>query len=120
MAQRTNAVAQAVPASEIGVASSVLALVRNIAGAFGIALFGSLLNWAEVRNVLKISSLSHLYSHTAVDMATYTSLIILKAQVDAYGLIYEIAAAMLFVGAMFAFFIVVPDREINPEHMLAE
>jgi EmrB/QacA subfamily drug resistance transporter len=120
MAQRTNAVAQAVPPSEIGVASSVLALVRNIAGAFGIALFGSLLNWAEVRNVLRITSLSHLYVHTAVATQTYTSLIILKAQVDAYGLIYEIAAGMLFVGAMFAFFIVVPDRQIDREAMLAE
>jgi EmrB/QacA subfamily drug resistance transporter len=120
MAQRTNAVAQAVPASEIGVASSVLALVRNIAGAFGIALFGSLLIWAEKRNVLQISSLSHLYVNTANNMATFTSLIMLKAQVDAYGLIYEIAAVMLFVGAMAAFFIVVPDREIDREAMLAE
>ena len=120
MAQRTNAVAQAVDPSEIGVASSVLALVRNIAGAFGIALFGSLLNWAEVRNVLNIASLSQVYVHTATNMATFTSLIILKAQVDAYALIYEIAASILFIGALAAFFIVVPDRQIDPELMMAE
>ena len=120
MAQRTNAVAQAVPPSEIGVASSVLALIRNIAGAFGIALFGSLLIWAEGRNVLSIASMSHLYVHTATNLATFTGLIMLKAQVDAYGLIYEIAAAMLFVGALLSFFIVVPDRVIDREAMLAE
>ena len=120
MAQRTNAVAQAVDPSEIGVASSVLALVRNIAGAFGIALFGSLLNWAEVRNVLHISSLSQVYVHTAVNMQTFTSLIILKAQVDAYALIYQIAAVILFVGALAAFFIVVPDRKIDQGLMMAE
>ncbi len=120
MAQRTNAVAQAVPPHEIGVASSVLALVRNISGAFGIALFGSLLDWAEKRNVLNISSLSHLYVHTAANMQTYTTLIILKAQVDAYGLIYEIAAGILVIGALFAFFIKVPERKIDPELMMAE
>jgi DHA2 family multidrug resistance protein len=120
MAQRTNAVAQAVPPEEIGVASSILALVRNISGAFGIALFGSLLDWAEVKNVLHIDSLSHLYVNSATNMATFTGLIILKAEVDAYGLIYEIAAGILFVGALFAFFIVVPDREVDREAMLAE
>ncbi len=120
MAQRTNAVAQAVPASEIGVASSVLALVRNISGAFGIALFGSLLDWAEVKNVLHIDTLSHVYVHTATNIATFTGLIILKAEVDAYALIYEIAAGILFVGALFAFFIVVPDREVDSHAMMAE
>ncbi len=120
MSQRTNAVAQAVPASEIGVASSVLALVRNISGAFGIALFGSLLNWAEVKNVLQIDSLSHLYVHTATAVATFTGLIILKAEVDAYALIYEIAAGILLVGALFAFLIVVPDREVDQQAMMAE
>ena len=44
MAQRTSIIASSVPRSEIGVASSVLALVRNIGGAFGIAIFGTLLN----------------------------------------------------------------------------
>jgi DHA2 family multidrug resistance protein len=113
MAQRTNAIAAAVPANEIGVASSILALVRNIAGAFGIALFGSLLTTVTTRNVLNINRLSHLYINSSQNMATYIGLIELKAQVDAYGLIYEIAAIMLFVGALAAFFIRVPDIELD-------
>ncbi len=120
MSQRTSAIAQAVPANEIGVASSILALVRNIAGAFGIAVFGSLLNWAEVRNVLHITSLSTLYVHIAQNMATFTSLIILKAQVDAYGLIYEIAAGFLLIGALASFFIIVPERKVDPELLMME
>jgi EmrB/QacA subfamily drug resistance transporter len=121
MAQRTNAIAAAVPPSEIGVASSVLALVRNIAGAFGIALFGSLLNWAEIRNALNINSLSHLYVNTTVNMQTYIGLIELKAQIDAYGLIYAIAACFLLVGAIVSFFIKVPEREFDAHEMaLAE
>ncbi|MDR3547664.1 MAG: MDR family MFS transporter [Candidatus Pacebacteria bacterium] len=121
MAQRTNAVAAAVPPNEIGVASSVLALVRNIAGAFGIALFGSLLNWAEERNVLSIASLSHLYVNSTQNMQTFIGLIELKAQIDAYGLIYGVAAVLLLIGALAAFFIQVPEREIDSHDMaLAE
>jgi hypothetical protein len=117
MAQRTSAIASAVPPSEIGVASSVLALVRNISGAFGIALFGSLLTWAEVRNALNINSLSHLYVNSAVNMQTYIGLIELKADIDAYGLIYAIAAVFLLIGALAAFFIQVPERQFDKHEM---
>ncbi len=105
MAQRTNAVADAVPPSEIGVASSILALVRNIAGAFGIALFGTVLDSATGGNVLAIAQHSHLFVHTQTAMAEFTSLIILKAQIDAYALIYRLAAIILFLGALAAFFV---------------
>src|SRR5207249_660370 len=44
MAQRTNIIASVVPDHEIGVASSILALARNIAGAFGISIFATVLN----------------------------------------------------------------------------
>jgi EmrB/QacA subfamily drug resistance transporter len=118
MAQRTSAVASAVPVEEIGVASSILALVRNISGAFGIALFGSLLIWAEGRNVLSIASQSTLYVNNPQNMATFMSLIIFKAQVDAYALIYEIAAVLLLIGAIAAFFIVVPERKFDKEAMI--
>lgn len=37
--QRTNIIAAVVPEEEIGISASVLALVRNIAGAFGIPFF---------------------------------------------------------------------------------
>ena len=40
MAQRTNIIAAVVPQAEIGIASGILALARNIGGAFGIAIFG--------------------------------------------------------------------------------
>jgi hypothetical protein len=115
MAQRTNAIAGAVPPSEIGVASSVLALARNIAGAFGIAIFGTLLNWAIQRNILHINSLSTVYVHTPAVLAQYTGLIILKAQIDAYALIYELAAGLLIIGALMAFFIRVPEVELTHE-----
>lgn len=115
MAQRTNAVAAAVPPNEIGVASSVLALVRNIAGAFGIALFGSLLIWAENRSVLNIAAHSQLYVKSVQNLQVFTGLIELKAQIDAYALIYDVAAVLLLIGALASFLIVVPDREHDQE-----
>ena len=102
MAQRTNIIASVVPQSEIGVASSVLALVRNIAGAFGIAIFATVLNNRVTSNVLKINSLSHLYSHIPLDIEKYISLIELKAQIDAYDYVFFIAAAVIFVGSFAA------------------
>lgn len=130
MAQRTSAIASAVPPSEIGVASSLLALVRNISGAFGIALFATILNSTIEHNVLSISALSTLYAHTAQATAAFSSLIILKAQVDAYGTIYLIAAILLFIGGLVSFFITVPEgvgpkdekeKEREREaHMMAE
>jgi DHA2 family multidrug resistance protein len=39
----TNAATSTVPTNEIGIASSVLALARNIAGAFGIAIYATIL-----------------------------------------------------------------------------
>jgi hypothetical protein len=97
--------------------------VRNIAGAFGIAIFGTILEWREKANVLHIASLSHLYVNTTQNMATYIGLIELKSQVDAYGYIYTFAAILLFVGGIIAFFVKIPDRHMTEEEhqaMMAE
>ncbi len=68
MAQRTNIIASVVPQSEIGVASSILALVRNIAGAFGIAIFATILNDRTNANVFTINSFSKLLSHIPLNI----------------------------------------------------
>src|SRR5262249_50423800 len=62
MAQRTNIIASIVPQSEIGIASGILALFRNIGGAFGIAIFGTILTNAENANVLSIAAHSVIRS----------------------------------------------------------
>jgi DHA2 family multidrug resistance protein len=119
MAQRTNAIAAAVPAREIGVASSILALARNVAGAFGIAIFGTILQHRTETNVLSIASQSHLYQHTLESMQTYIGLIELKAQIDAYAYIYELAAIFLLVGAALAWFVKTPEHELTAEQHAA-
>ncbi len=105
MAQRTNVIASVVPQNEIGIASSVLALVRNISGAFGIAIFATILNNKVNSNVLKINSLSKLYSHVPLDFQKYIALIILKAQIDAYDYVFFIASMIVFFGSFSILFL---------------
>ena len=98
MAQRTNVIASVVDHSEIGIASSVLALIRNIAGAFGVALFGTLLNNRITHNVLQINHYSHLLSTKLADFQKYVSLIILKAQINAYDYVFIVASIVVAIG----------------------
>jgi EmrB/QacA subfamily drug resistance transporter len=105
MAQRTNVVASVVPQNEIGIASSILALVRNISGAFGIAIFATILTDRTNSNVLSINSLSKLGSHLPLDIQKYISLIALKAQVDAYDYVFLISSIIVFAGSFTILFL---------------
>jgi DHA2 family multidrug resistance protein len=105
MAQRTNIIAAAVPKEEVGIASSVLALARNIAGAFGIAVFGTILNTGINNNVLRISQLSSFHGTTRAEYAQFVALIGLKAQMSAYHTVFIVSAAVVAVGACLSFLI---------------
>lgn len=114
MAQRTSTIASAVPVQEVGAASSVLALARNIAGAFGIALFGTVLQnstYAYMSDTVRNSSLN---IHTPGNMAEFIPLMILKAQILAYDRVFVIASSLLFLGAITAYWIKV-RRESDVE-----
>ncbi len=102
MAQRTSLVAAAVPENEVGSASAVLALARNIAGAFGVALFTSLLDSSVEKNVLDLSANSSINIHTPLAYQQTSQLIILKAQVLAYHTVFETAAIIVAIGAFLA------------------
>ena len=110
MAQRTNIIASVVDQHEIGIASSILALTRNIAGAFGIAIFGTILSNRTLSNVLNINNYSTLISHDPKIIQTYISLIILKAQVSAYTYVFIIASVFIFVGSIAILFLKVKER----------
>ncbi len=113
MAQRTNAIASLVPESEMGVASSVLALVRNIAGAFGIAIFGTVLKNTTESNVLSIVNNSELYTHTQNATQQFIALIELKAQITAYHTIFMLASCVMLVGAFFALMSRIPEKRLK-------
>ena len=101
MSQRTGVVASAVPPEEIGVASGILALVRNISGAFGIALCGTLLQNFTKDNVLSLAQNSIIGSTDPAVLQQAVALIELKAQISAYASVFAISAVTVAVGALF-------------------
>jgi MFS family permease len=105
MSQRTNAIASVVPAHEMGMASSVLALARNIAGAFGIALFGTLLSNSLGSAVLNTARNSAVHATSALQFQQGATLIILHSYIVSYHTVFYVAAFVLFFGAILAFFI---------------
>ena len=115
MAQRTNLIASSVPPSEIGVASSILALVRNIGGAIGIAVFGTLITTFTENNVITIARNSIIHATTSAQYQTAIALISLKAQVSAYAHVYVISAIVVAVGAFAIFMIKKSDTEHGAE-----
>jgi len=105
MAQRTNIVASAVPPREIGGASSVLALVRNISGAFGIAVFGTILQNSIKNNVMEIGKYSTINSHDPKIIQEAIGLMILKAQVMGYDRVFLVAFFVAMFGTILAYWI---------------
>ena len=111
MSQRTNIIASTVPKREIGVASSVLALVRNVSGAFGIAIFSTMLTNFIKNNVLTVARMSDLYVHTPQAIGEFTALVTLKAQITAYTTIFHVSAIIMFIGAILSLWIKVDKKE---------
>ncbi len=116
MAQRTNIIAVVVPKDEIGEASGILALVRNIAGAFGVAIFSTILTNSINGNVLAIARQSILNGSGSLLTQQFISLIILKAQVAGYATVFLVSSSIIIVGAFAAFFINVPKEGLTAEH----
>lgn len=119
MAQRTNIIASVVDQHEIGIASSVLALARNVAGAFGVAVFATILTDSTNRYVMQIGQRSILRSTNPTDYQTFIQLIILKSQVQAYDFVFIVAAVLIFIGAVTALWIRV-SHERTDVHVMVE
>ncbi len=119
MAQRTNIIASIVPQSEIGIASGILALFRNIGGAFGIALFGTVLTNAVNGNVMRLAANSVIRSIDPIVIREGIALIELKAQVAAYGEVFFIGSIGMFLAA-FPILLLKTDKEAASRHVHVE
>jgi len=118
MAQRTNIIAAVVPDHEIGIASSILALARNIAGAFGISIFATILSNSTKSHLLDIAQRSILRASSVSIRSIFTALLILKAQIDAYSTIFTISAIIVLFGAVLALWIKVPNERTDVKVMI--
>ncbi len=118
MAPLTNAATTAVPLNEVGMSSGLLNLTRNIGGAFGIAIFSTVLSNAVNANVLMVAQNSHVLGITSATKALAVQLIILKAEILSYGAVFGYAAAAMFIGGLIALFFLrttVSGTDIPPE-----
>jgi EmrB/QacA subfamily drug resistance transporter len=111
MSQRTSLITFAVPQHEVGIASSVLALARNIAGAFGIAIFATILNSAVENHVISMAQNTIITVLNPTTYGTVAALIILKAQVAAYITVFQVSAFIVFIGAIAALFIKIEKNQ---------
>jgi hypothetical protein len=82
-----------------------LALARNIAGAFGIAIFGTILQNATKSRIVAISTHSTVGSHSPAIIEQAIALISLKAQISAYGSVFITSAVLVSIGAVLSFWI---------------
>lgn len=110
MAQRTNIIAVVVPQKEVGEASAILALVRNIAGAFGVAIFSTILNNVVNANVLRTAANSVLNVVNPSNIQQFVGLVILKAQVAGYATVFWVAGVVIVIGSFASFLIKVPKE----------
>lgn len=102
LAPLTTAMTTAVPQNEVGVASGLLNLVRNLGGAFGIAIFGTLLNSLIESHILTVAQNSTIGSTLPQVIKEGTALIILKADLLSYGTVFVYAAGAMLIGAIAA------------------
>jgi hypothetical protein len=96
----TNAMTTAVPLREVGMSSGLLNLVRNVGGAFGIAIFGTLLVNATDANVAQVARYTEVHSASPQTLALVQALVVVKAEVLAYGTVFLWAAFGMAMGGV--------------------
>jgi EmrB/QacA subfamily drug resistance transporter len=105
LAPLTRSAISTIPQQEVGVASSILALARNISGAFGTAIFATILSNSITQNVLSIQRYSILNQIDPVTTSQYLGLIAMKANIAAFATVFRIASFIMFLGVVTSFFI---------------
>jgi DHA2 family multidrug resistance protein len=105
MSQRTSIITNSVPHNEAGMASGILTLGRNIAGAIGIAVFSTLLSTIVNNKLITIASVSQINALSPADYKIAIALMELKAQVSAYGVVYLVCSCIVLLAGLFALLI---------------
>ncbi len=120
LAPLTNAATSTVPIHEVGIASSVLALARNLSGAFGVAIFATILSNSTTANLIAIQTHSIVNTLNPQLLQTIPNLMITKANVLAYSTVFQTAAILVGLGAVSALFVKESKRDFATGEDLAE
>ncbi len=118
MSPLTNAATSTVPVHEIGIASSVLALARNIAGAFGIAIFATILTNSFNSNLLALQQHTIINAHSQAIYGEVVALMAVKANILSFATVFKTAVAFMFVGSLSALFVKESKRDFEGEEPL--
>ncbi|MDE2026867.1 MAG: hypothetical protein KGJ07_10375, partial [Patescibacteria group bacterium] len=113
LAPLTNAATSTVPLHEVGVASSVLALARNLSGAFGVAIFATILTNSVDSNLLALSAHSVVNTTSPTILRSIYTLMIVKANVLAYGVVFKTSAVIVALGGVAALFVKESKRDFQ-------
>jgi len=120
LAPLTQAATSTVPVQEVGIASSILALARNIAGAFGTAIFATVLSNSITSSLLKIQTYSVVNSLNPAVIQEYMSLMAIKANVASYATVFHWASFFMIIGAMSALFVKENKRDFESKEAVIE
>ncbi len=101
----TNAATSTVPLEEVGVASSILALARNLAGAYGIAIFATILSNTTSSHLVEILQHSTINNNNPSTLSTVIPLMISQANILAYRSVFYWAGIFLLLAAVSAMFV---------------
>lgn len=120
----TNAATSTVPLHEVGVASSVLALARNISGAFGVAIFATILTDSTTSHLIALQTHSIVNTQDPQMLQKAAGLMVTKANILAFSTVFRVAGVMLALGAISALFIKESKRDfaagVDKEHAMIE
>jgi EmrB/QacA subfamily drug resistance transporter len=116
----TQAAVSTVPIQEVGVASSVLALSRNLAGAFGTAIFATILSNSTTAQLINIQQNSVINTTNPQQLKLITGLMEVKASILAYGSVFYWAAFFIVVAGIITFFLKDVKRVNEPPKIVME
>ena len=114
LAPLTQAATSTIPLEEVGVASSVLALARNVSGAFGVAIFATVLSNSVNANLLAIQTHSVINTTDPTVISEIYALAATKANILAFATVFRIAIYFMVLGAGAALFVKRSKNNFNP------
>lgn len=114
----TQAATSSVPIQEVGIASSVLALARNLAGAFGTAIFATILTTSTYAQMVNIEKFSIVNIHDPILLKTVVGLMKAKANLSAYNSVFVWGGIITILGSIAALFVVETNKRVSSEQLL--
>lgn len=116
LAPLTQAVTSSVPLQEVGIASSILALARNLAGAFGVAIFATILSNSTTANLIAIQTHSVINTTNPALLQVIPGLMVTKANILAFATVFRTAAIFLALGGTAALFLQESKTDMGQHH----